>query len=351
VIVSDRYIRATVLIGFRDIVESVGGNAEKLLADARIDAKALSDPDLLISYLRLGNLFELAARDLNQPSLGLAFSLSQPSHFPAHGPLVMLGNFVSTLQEWTDLSIQYWRFHSDAFTMLQRADEATGQAAFRYMLDSIAYPTRQLTESVLGNILRIVRKVGNVETDNPTLVRFQHARPRDLTLHEELFRCPVEFEAEHNELVFDPKYLAYPTGGALKVFKPILGYYIKSRIQAMPLYDQSMATTVALAIRSSVGTGRCNIEFLSTSLGLSPKKLQRLLGGEKTTFSEILERERMAMARKLLLTTDAPIANIAGLLDYSATAPFTQAFKRWTGMSPMEFRKAERPAFLQQDKT
>ncbi len=48
------------------------------------------------------------------------------------------------------------------------------------------------------------------------------------------------------------------------------------------------------------------------------------------------------MARQLLLTSDAPVANIAGLLDYSTTAPFTQAFKRWTGMAPLEFRKSER---------
>jgi AraC-like DNA-binding protein len=349
--ISDRYIRATVLIGFRELVESMGGNIENLLAEAGIEQRVLADPDLLMSYLALGRLYELAARQLDQPSIGLEFSLRSPPHHPAHGPLVLLGNFTNTMQEWVDLAIQYWRFHTDAFTMRQLTDEATGQTAFRYVLDSVAFPTRQLTEAVQGNIVGIVRAVGHFETDNPTVVRFQHARPRDTSLHDKLFRCPLEFGAEHTELVFDPKYLAYPTAGKLQVLKPMLGYYIRSRIQAMPIYDQSMATTVALAIRSTVGTGKCNIEFVAASLGLSSKKLQRLLAGEGATFSDILERERIDMARKLLLTSDAPVANIAGLLDYSATAPFTQAFKRWTGQSPLEYRKSERGSRAQQDKT
>lgn len=254
--------------------------------------------------------------------------------------MVMLGNFVATMREWHELAVQYGRWHTDAFTVTHSPDEATGLVAFRYQLTSVAYPTRQLTEAAMGNIVGIVRRVAHMDDENPGLIRFQHPRPQDTSLHEKLFRCPMEFGAEYNELLIDPKYLDFPTGGKLQFLKPILGYYIRSRIQAMPLYDNSMATTVALAMRSTMGTGKCNIEFIAASLGLSSKKLQRQLEREQTTFSEILERERQEMARKLVLTSNVPIANIAGLLDYSATAPFTQAFKRWTGQTPMEFRKA-----------
>ncbi len=214
--------------------------------------------------------------------------------------------------------------------------------AFRYKIAALTYPTRQITEMMIGNVVRIFRKVGQMEEANPTVMRFQHSGPRDLTLHEQVFRCPIEFNAEYDEVLVDPDYLGRSTGGALRIFKPILGYYIKSRIQSLPLYDQSMATTVALAMRSVMGTGKCNIEFISAMLGLTSKKLQRLLAHEGKTFSEILETERIEMARQLLRTSDASVANIAGLLDYSSTAPFTQAFKRWTGLSPLEFRKGDR---------
>jgi AraC-like DNA-binding protein len=51
---------------------------------------------------------------------------------------------------------------------------------------------------------------------------------------------------------------------------------------------------------------------------------------------------RETTARKVLAESEVPVADIAMMLDYSATPPFTQAFKRWSGQSPMEFRKRER---------
>ena len=256
--------------------------------------------------------------------------------------MALLANFVGTLQEWIDTSLQYWTFHTDAFTMEQRTDEATGLAGMRYVRNSLAYPTRQLTEMVLGNICGLASNVVGDPTLGPSLIRFQHSKPKDVSCHERVFRCPIEFGAEHDEIVFDPKYLLYPTSGNLKFFKPLVGYYIRSRIQRMPLYDQSMATTVSLAIPSVIGTGKCNIEFISGSLGLTPKKLQRLLANEGTSFSVILETARQSMARQFLSESEAAVSRIAGLLDYSATAPFSLAFKRWTGKSPLEFRRDER---------
>ena len=48
------------------------------------------------------------------------------------------------------------------------------------------------------------------------------------------------------------------------------------------------------------------------------------------------------MARRLLVDSDIPIERLAGLLDYASTGPFTSAFKRWTGLAPLGFRKRAR---------
>jgi AraC-like DNA-binding protein len=45
----------------------------------------------------------------------------------------------------------------------------------------------------------------------------------------------------------------------------------------------------------------------------------------------------------MLMDTSAPIARIAGLLDYASTSAFTTAFNRWTGQSPLHYRKSFRP--------
>lgn len=172
-------------------------------------------------------------------------------------------------------------------------------------------------------------------------MRFRHRRPDDHALHQAVFECPVEFNCPHTEILFERRILDLHAKGNLKFFKPLLGFYIQHRIAQLPVYDQSMSTVVALAIPSIIGTGKCDLEFIASSLDMSAKKLQRLLADEGTTFSDILDHVREEMARHLLANSDASVERIAGLLDYASNAPFTNAFKRWTDQTPMAFRRQE----------
>lgn len=336
---NDYYIRGSALVGFADLVEAAGGDPAALLRKAGFSPKALTEIDSLISWSGLCILLELAAEELDKPSLGVEWALSIPDHFPNVGPIVLIAHFVDTFQEWIETSMRYWRYHTNAFTLQLLDDHASGEVAVRFFMDSPLLPSRQQTEYLLANTCRIARHLIGDPEQNPLLVRFQHARPSDVSLHEAVMRCPIEFEASYNEIVFARELLGRPMRGNLKVCKSVVDHYIRYRIRQMPIYDQTMATTVAQAIRSVVGTGMCSSEFVANLLGMSAKKLQRLLAREGTSFSVILEDVRHSMAVSLLSESNAPISRIAGLLDYSTIAPFTSAFKRWTGVSPRAFRK------------
>lgn len=338
------YVRATELIGFEELVDGAGISAAELLIKAGIDPRALKNPDGPISGRGFNMLLEIAAEELNRPSFGLEWTLATPDHFPNLGPLMLLAKLTSNLQEFIDLSLRYWKYHTNDYTLRQLRDPETGFEVLRLCPSSVAPLSRQFAEHYVGNAAKLTRKVTNRENENPTLVRFQHNRPADTTLHERILRCPIAFGAEHTDIVFEPKYLGYETNGGLTMLRPIVSYYIRNRIQHLPIYDQTITRTVALAIPSVIGTGNCNIDFIAASIGLSTKKLRRLLASEDTTFSDILEDVRSNLARQFLKESDAPVGNIAGLLDYSATPPFSLAFKRWTGMSPLEFRKQQRGA-------
>lgn len=338
---ADAYIRATTLMGFQDLVEDAGGDAAALLEAAGLHKGLLTKPDGLMSYPKLANLLEIASRELSRPSLALEWVLRTPDHAPNHGPLIMLARFTSTLQDWIDTGRKYWKFHTNAFDVALVDDEITGMKAFRFEWKALSFPARQLTEAILANTCVMARVVGERPHENPKLIRFQHAKPRNTDLHEQIFRCPIEFNAGHDEIIFQPDFLQHKTNGNLKLLKPLLGYYIKSRIDLMPAYDQSMSTMVSLAIPSVLGSGNCKIEYIAESLGMTSKKLQRRLQHEDTSFTLILDDVRQTMARQLLTESDAPVLRIAGMLDYSTSAPFCLAFKRWTGKTPTEFREIE----------
>jgi AraC-like DNA-binding protein len=337
----DTYIRASALIGFTDLVEQAGGDGLALLDEAGIDHAALSNLDSLMSFRKLAVLMEIAAVRLDRPNFGLEWSLSI-ENIANHGPIILLANYVQTIEEWFEVAIKYWRFHTNAFTIRLIKAETGHAAILRYEADSFALPGRQMSETVLANMCQMARLVTNDDTVGPTRVRFQHSQPKNLELHNKIFRCPIEFNADYTEIVGGADLLSHKTDGGLRTFKSLMSVYLRIRIALMPVYDQSMTTTVALAVPSLLGSGLCNMDTVAASLGLNPKRLQRGLADENTTFTAIIEQVRENMARRLLVESDAPVERIAGLLDYSSTAPFTTAFKRWTGQSPLVFRKSER---------
>lgn len=64
-------------------------------------------------------------------------------------------------------------------------------------------------------------------------------------------------------------------------------------------------------------------------MGVSPKKLQRLLYDEGTSFSEVLDQYRATKVIVLLQTTKLPIRKIARSLGYSSSVALNTACKRW----------------------
>ncbi len=159
--------------------------------------------------------------------------------------------------------------------------------SFMYIESTITVPPRQIVEITLGIIVRFSHSVISDVLDGLKVVRFRHSAPKETTLYEKLFGCPVEFDAEFDEIVGTKRYLDYKTDGMFTMFRPLLDYYLRQRIRKMPVYDSSLSTTLGLAISCLLGTGKCTHEFVSNSLGLHPKKLQRLLAQEGKTFSGI----------------------------------------------------------------
>jgi AraC-like DNA-binding protein len=336
------YVRATELIGFEELVAGGAYSATALLEMAGIDPSKLRQPDSLMPFRNFAHLIEITADKLNRPSFGLEYSLAGPDHAPALGPLILFSRLATNAQDCINLALQYWKYHTNAYAIQQLHDPDLNLAVFRFVLNSDAPATRQYVEAAFSNIVRVCRIATGYHDVNPSVVRFQHSRPNDTTLHQHVFRCPIEFEAEHSEILFDPTFLQHQLDGGLSFIKPIVGLFIRHRIKCLPIYDQTMARTVALAIPSVLGVGKCNIDFIATSIGLSAKKLRRLLAAENTTFSDVLDDVRANLAREYLVETDAPVASIARLLDYASAPPFILAFKRWNGETPTEFRHSRR---------
>ena len=87
------------------------------------------------------------------------------------------------------------------------------------------------------------------------------------------------------------------------------------------------------------GTGHPSMRKTAVALGVSVRTLQRRLAEDGFSFEQLLQADRLRMATGYLEETDARVLDIALDLGYSDHAHFTRAFRRWTGLTPLEYRR------------
>ncbi len=108
------------------------------------------------------------------------------------------------------------------------------------------------------------------------------------------------------------------------------------------LRDLSVDTRRALAelINAHIGDHRLSLEFVARICDIHPRALQRMLASRRTTFSDLLARQRVTAATKWLRDSDMPIAELSYRLGYTHQAHFSRAFRRGTGLTPIGYRRA-----------
>ena len=84
------------------------------------------------------------------------------------------------------------------------------------------------------------------------------------------------------------------------------------------------------------------LEEIADKLAMSPRTLRRKLGAQDVRFQDLLDAERRKVAEDYLTNSTLTIQQIAEQCDFSDAQNFSQAFKRWSGMSPTEFRSSHR---------
>lgn len=88
------------------------------------------------------------------------------------------------------------------------------------------------------------------------------------------------------------------------------------------------------------GDSGLTLEAMAQALQTSPAYLSRMIKQELgTTFNSYLTQLRIRRASRLLISTELTVAEIAEQVGYETQHYFSTAFKRATGLSPLQYRK------------
>jgi AraC-like DNA-binding protein len=81
------------------------------------------------------------------------------------------------------------------------------------------------------------------------------------------------------------------------------------------------------------------MDQVAALLGMHRRTLDRQLQRHGTGYGELVEAVKRDVARQLLRETALQVQQVAASLRFSSAANFATAFRRWTGVTPSEFRR------------
>jgi AraC-like DNA-binding protein len=170
----------------------------------------------------------------------------------------------------------------------------------------------------------------------PTQVLYALPEPDHAEQIERVLECPVVFGHARNEIHYPLEWL----GRAPHMANPITAAQMSEsceRLVQQIAWQAGLTRRVYEEITRTPGRFP-GIEQVASSLCMTSRTLSRKLAAEGTSFSDLLARVRHALALDYLRTTRLSVEDIAAALGFSDSNSFRQAFRRWSGKSPTEYR-------------
>jgi AraC-like DNA-binding protein len=104
------------------------------------------------------------------------------------------------------------------------------------------------------------------------------------------------------------------------------------------------ARAVTKIILSRLDDEALSIEKVAREMAVSVRTLQKHLEDEGVAFSDLLKDIRQRLAQKYL-RENYTVEQITYLLGFSEPSVFRKAFKKWSGVTPREYRESSFSTF------
>ncbi|MFK8048298.1 MAG: AraC family transcriptional regulator [Halioglobus sp.] len=310
--------------------KALGVPEQALLEAVRLSPALVSDGRTRITPIQLGALIRLVWRELDDELMGFGIA---PHRFGTFALMARHMVASATLGDALRYSARFYNLTSGA--LCWQIDEGAEARLTVKLLDD-RHDQNHFIEELLLLIWHrfcnwlIGERVPLVCTE------FRFSQPVHAAEHRIMFPGSLNYGLEYSSLVFDPAWLSAPvvrTSRELRQYLPRLPdeWFIKQD------FDHSVSDRVLKAMADSEDFP--SLTSLASAWCMSARTLHRKLQREGSSYRRLIEQVRRERAIGLLLEGNTLVGDIARTLDMTEPA-FSRAFKEWTGMTPLAYRKA-----------
>ncbi|MFN3580645.1 MAG: AraC family transcriptional regulator, partial [Pseudomonas sp.] len=303
----------------------LGHDPEPLFQRFRITSELLDQPQARISiprFMRLGNAaIQLSGRS----DLGLL--MGQHSHASHLGLAGMTATCATdliqafeTLVRFERLSSQNYRGHSSFESPALRFYSISPYNTFNlFVVDSALSSRAQLGWQLTAGKARL------------TAVHIEFPAPAYADRYETYFGCPVLFEQQHNQLIWETGSLNLPLQQRAAASFQHLEALCRAQLHELNRH-RGLRERVEEILSPQLHRRLPTLTEVARSLGVPSWTLRRRLHQEEQTrFQDIIDETRQDLAVSYIRDTELALGEIAFLLGFSSPGAFQRAFKRWTG--------------------
>jgi len=318
-------------------LDAIGKDAGPILAKAGVTPEEARDPAIRLEVRTQIRLLDLAASELQDELLG--FHLARSFDLREIGLLYYVLASSERLEDALRNAERYSRIMNEGVRLRFSLQDRIATVALDYV-DVDRHAERHQIEFWLVTLVRICRRV----TDSrlaPSRLMMRHLRDGPSAEFRTFFGCDVEFGADSDAVFFPAPLASLPVVGRDEYLNELLRRYAEEALERSPRARPTVRSKVEDILPGLLPHGRAVASEVARRLGMSSRTLSRKLGEEGTSFAEILDQLRAALAKRYLDDETLPVSEIAWLVGYREVSSLTHAFKRWTGTTPRKFRSLQ----------
>jgi len=320
--------------GLVEMITSKGGDADQILRGCGLAPSALTKPDGFIATAQMARLLEDAAQATADDCFGLHFGERyNPKNI---GPVTYTALNSPTIGAAIENIERYLKVHNEAARWVTTIE---GERA--YVVHGLVglenENLRQYREASMAIALNTLRMMAGSQWV-PQEVHFSHGLPAQDSEHIRIFGGPVQFGCASTAFVIDREFLERQVPAADPRLYGILRRYLDVILAEMPPEDNFLGS-IRKAIAEAMRNGDPKLARVAKATAMSPRTLQRRLQEYGVDFKKLADDTRRRFASDYLKNHQHTLTEVAFLLGYSDVSAFNRACKRWTGKTPLEYRR------------
>ena len=199
-----------------------------------------------------------------------------------------------------------------------------------------------LAQFQLETLIASTKSALQVYTNAPVPIKSIHLTydpPPHHELYQQIFPCPIYFNASSNRVCIDASFLDVPVVFPCEEVRKLCEAHCE-RLLATLHTSNKMSGVIRRQLTAEPGR-RPTLTRISTLMGISSSKLRHELSEEGKSFHSILSGVRKEVAMDYLVSTTLSPKHIAFNLGYSNVHNFRRAFHEWTGTTPSRYRRQQ----------